>query len=80
MPNMSYCRFHNTNLDVRDCLDAIRDGEALSDSEMDCCKELFRQFMDFCYEARIIDSDEIDNMDERLEEFFGTIGDEAYWN
>ena len=80
MPNMSYCRFHNTNLDVRDCLDAIRSGEQLSDSEMDCCKRLFKQFIAFCYEAGIIDSDEIDNMDERLEEFFGTIGDEAYWN
>ena len=24
MSNMSYCRFHNTNLDVQDCIDAMR--------------------------------------------------------
>lgn len=24
MSNMSYCRFHNTNLDVQDCLETLR--------------------------------------------------------
>ena len=28
MPNMSYCRFENTSMDLRDCLDAIECGEA----------------------------------------------------
>ena len=27
MPNMSYCRFENTTRDMRDCLDAIEDGD-----------------------------------------------------
>jgi len=27
MPNMSYCRFENTARDLRDCLDAIRNGK-----------------------------------------------------
>ena len=27
MPNMSYCRFHNTLQDLRDCLDAITDND-----------------------------------------------------
>jgi|21_taG_2_1085346.scaffolds.fasta_scaffold00245_34 endonuclease III-like uncharacterized protein len=25
MSNMSYCRFHNTNLDLQDCIDAIEE-------------------------------------------------------
>jgi len=27
MPNMSYCRFENTVKDMRDCINAIEDGE-----------------------------------------------------
>ena len=27
MGNMSYCRFENTAYDLRDCLDAIQNGE-----------------------------------------------------
>ena len=41
MANMSYCRFHNTNLDMRDCIDALYDGEALSDSEFKACRNMF---------------------------------------
>ena len=33
MPNMSYCRFRNTNGDLRDCIDAIEDRSPLSDEE-----------------------------------------------
>ena len=48
MANMSYCRFHNTNIDLGDCLDALDDCEVLSKSEFDACKDLFRKFIDFC--------------------------------
>ena len=41
MANMSYCRFHNTNLDMRDCIDALDDGEELSDDEFIACKDMF---------------------------------------
>lgn len=36
MPNMSYCRFENTYLDLRDCLRALKMGEVdnLSESEL----------------------------------------------
>ena len=30
MANMSYCRFQNTNIDLRDCLEALEDGSELS--------------------------------------------------
>lgn len=37
MGNMSYCRFENTARDLRDCLNAIRNGEtdSLSSYEVD---------------------------------------------
>ena len=27
MPNMSYCRFENTVMDIRDCINAIEEGD-----------------------------------------------------
>ena len=33
MANMSYCRFHNTRLDLEDCIDALRNEERLSSDE-----------------------------------------------
>lgn len=37
MPNMSYCRFHNTLLDLQDCHNAIMEMiEATGDCEADC--------------------------------------------
>ena len=67
MPNMSYCRFHNTNLDLLDCLGALEEEETLSQDEFLSCQNLFRNFINFCCEEGIIEDDEVD---ERLEEFF----------
>ena len=41
MPNMSYCRFENTVLDMNDCLNAIeyREVNNLSDYELRALKE-----------------------------------------
>ena len=41
MPNMSYCRFENTVMDMRDCINAIEDGECydLSDYEITALKD-----------------------------------------
>ena len=47
MANMSYCRFHNTNLDMRDCIDALYDGEALSDDEFLACRNMFENVLEF---------------------------------
>jgi hypothetical protein len=35
MPNMSYCRFQNTNNDLRDCEDALSDITISDFQEMD---------------------------------------------
>ena len=42
MANMSYCRFENTAKDLRDCVDAIRNGEydELNDYELKGLKEI----------------------------------------
>ena len=41
MPNMSYCRFENTVMDIRDCINAIeeRDTDSLSSYELSALKE-----------------------------------------
>ena len=49
MGNMSYCRFENTARDLRDCLQAIENGEHtddLSSYERDWLEEL----LDLCEE------------------------------
>ena len=33
MANMGYCRFHNTLLALRECLEDLNDGEQLSEEE-----------------------------------------------
>lgn len=55
MANMSYCRFHNTRLDLGDCLDALSDGEHLSRSEKRSGCLMFNEFLDFCQNNGIID-------------------------
>lgn len=71
--NMSYCRFQNTVIDVRDCLDALcYDKEKLSEEEMLACRELFETFIDFCYDEEILEED-YNTMQERLEEFLQNI-------
>ena len=44
MPNMSYCRFENTVMDMRDCINAIEDGECdeLSSYEVRALKQFKR--------------------------------------
>ncbi len=67
--NMSYCRFRNTVIDIRDCLDALRyNEEKLSEAEMFACRELFETFIDFCYDEGILEED-YNAMEERLNEF-----------
>ena len=41
MPNMSYCRFENTVMDIKDCINAIEEGDtdSLSSYEVSALKE-----------------------------------------
>ena len=47
MANMSYCRFHNTCIDMEDCIDALVDGDALSEDELTACKNMFTDVLEF---------------------------------
>lgn len=42
MANMSYCRFHNTLGDLRDCYDRMEEVEELSDAEAAARVELIK--------------------------------------
>ena len=59
MGNMSYCRFENTARDLRDCLDAIENGEHTEDlSSYE--KRGLEDLLSYC--------DEIHYMKEEIEE------------
>ena len=53
MANMSYCRFRNTNLDIRDCIDALYDEGELSDDEFKACKSMFENVLEFLEDNNI---------------------------
>ena len=57
MANMSYCRFHNTNIDMRDCINALYDGEELSDDEAIACKNMFKSILEFFEEHDVCEVD-----------------------
>ena len=50
MTNMAYCRFHNTVIDLQDCLDSIINQDELSKEEkqkrdelIELCEELLEE-------------------------------------
>ena len=71
MSNMSYCRFYNTDLDLEDCLNAIVDGDELSEEEAKACERMIVRFLNFCADMDIIDPLE-DEFPKRLREFMNT--------
>lgn len=74
MANMSYCRFHNTQMDLEDCLDALANGEELSESEFRKCKQMFKDIFNFLWQVGVIEDDETE---ERLKDFFSSINVEV---
>lgn len=65
MSNMSYCRFENTASDLRDCLEALDNGEEISKHERKKGVEMFTEFLSFCADNGIVDdvdTDAIDNL------------------
>ena len=71
MANMSYCRFHNTRGDLSDCLDTIKCGEPMSDSEIAAGKRMFKEFLTFCRDRDILadfDGEAVDQLFDELRE------------
>ena len=58
MANMSYCRFFNTNHNLRDCLSALNPCEneyEICEDEVQVGIKMFEMFLDYCQETGIID-------------------------
>ena len=59
--NMSYCRFHNTNIDLQECLDVLRNREyekvTLSKMEYCACENMFENIINFLIDEGIIEDD-----------------------
>lgn len=71
MSNMSYCRFHNTDIDLNDCLWALEDNDELSEMEYEACVHMFNRFVNFLVDNGIIDED--GDLEDRLEDFFKSL-------
>jgi hypothetical protein len=58
---MSYCRFHNTSIDLRDCVDVMQESESLQDldlsseelSRLKYMRQLANDFLEEC--ERLLD-------------------------
>ena len=57
MANMSYCRFHNTNIDMNDCIEALYDNDGLSSDEYIACKNMFENVLEFFEGNDVIEVD-----------------------
>ena len=75
MANMSYCRFHNTEIDLDECLDALDyeldEDNKLSEEEAKAAKRMFKRFLDFCKDEELIEdynTEAIDRMIDRISE------------
>ena len=68
MANMSYCRFHNTRLDMDDCIEALKraewDGEKISKEEVRCCKMMFDTIIGYLDDEGLIDEFDYDAYEE----------------
>lgn len=68
--NMSYCRFHNTRLDMSECLEALNNGDAMSDEELLACKDMFSEIYEFLSSEGVeIDEDSFAEWFETLDHY-----------
>ena len=68
MATMSYCRFRNTQSDMDDCLDAIRQGKSLSAEEARAGRRMFDDILEFCRDYGIIDTYDSAEIEELFDE------------
>lgn len=69
--NMGYCRFNNTKLALYECLEALEDGEELSEREHRMCHHMISSFANFLVENGIIEDD--GELEERIQDYMATI-------
>ena len=68
MANMSYCRFHNTRLDMDDCIEALKraewDGYKISKAEIKYCKWMFDNIIEYLDDEGLLEEFDYDAYDE----------------
>jgi hypothetical protein len=75
MANMSYCRFENTNNDLRDCVGAMEEAYNLADldlskTELSSLKNMRWLCEKFLEESdRLLDADEADGQPDEAQEW-----------
>lgn len=70
MANMSYCRYHNTSHDLRDCVDAMQEAESLEAMDLSreelhhlrWMRQLANDFLEEC--DRLLDGDQENDAEE----------------
>lgn len=68
MVNMAYCRFRNTRLAMRECIEALNNREPMLEEELEACKRMFTDIVDYLYDEDIeIDDDALCTFFERLD-------------
>lgn len=69
MANMSYCRFRNTELDVRECIEALECGNTISEDEAVAARKMFVRVLDFCERIGIINGWNRTRLEDMLDEY-----------
>ena len=71
MPNMHYCRFHNTRGDLNACIEAMAERETLSKDEHRAATRMLQDFIGFLAEEGIIEEVNEDRLDALLKDMEG---------
>ncbi len=62
MANMSYCRFHNTLIDLRDCINALYDRDIESEEEKRKAEIMLEEIARLLIDEYLVDVDENDEV------------------
>ncbi len=57
---MNYCKFENTNIDVRQCLNSLRNRDVTSDRELEYARTLLIKVFEFLDDEGLINNGELD--------------------
>jgi len=68
MANMSYCRFENTNQDIKDCINALEERNISSQSEKRAAMKMLQNVLNYCQEENIINHYNFDKLKEVISE------------
>lgn len=55
MANMDYCKFHNTSLDMDQCLFALEEGQKTSARECEIAESMFERILGTMMDLGIVD-------------------------